>query len=107
MSLWWLHQLAGYDIAYPNHSSPVPRRGDAGTFSGGGVGVEVVGRVAKQFGSRGFYAAVSVLFTPGNERRVGLSPAAEDVWYRSQGWLAGATTGVSLGLDLAGATGEC
>jgi hypothetical protein len=69
--------------------------------------VDAVGRVAKQFGSRGYYATVSVQFSPGGERRVSLDPAAEDAWYRSQGWLTAATDGVSFGLNLAKVCGEC
>ncbi len=69
--------------------------------------MDAVGRVAKQVGARGFYASVSVCLTPGTGRNVTLSPAAEDDWQRSQGWSGAATDGVVLGLELAGASGDC
>jgi hypothetical protein len=62
---------------------------------------------SKQIGALGFYASVSVSFTPMGGRHVALSPAAEDQWQRSQGWLSAACTGVALGLELASTSGQC
>jgi hypothetical protein len=69
--------------------------------------VDAVGRVAKQIGGHGFYASVSVSLTPAAKGHVELAPAADDEWQRSQGWSGAAVAGVTLGLELAGASGRC
>jgi hypothetical protein len=69
--------------------------------------VDGVGLVAKQVGARGLYGSVSVSLAPGPGRNVTLSATAEVDGQRSQGWSSAAMDGVVLGLELAGASGDC
>jgi hypothetical protein len=72
-----------------------------------GTGVEAEGRVAKQVDGRGWYASVQLSLVPGGEREIALAPSAVDERQRSEGWLDAAAAGATLGLDLAGAGGQC
>jgi hypothetical protein len=71
------------------------------------TGVEAEGRVAKQVDGRGWYASVQLSLVPGSEREIALAPSAEDEWQRFTAWLDAAAAGATLGLDLAGAGGQC
>jgi len=68
--------------------------------------VNAVGRVAKQVGSRGYYASVSVSFTPATERSVTVATEATR-WQLPHGWSDAAANGAAIGMELAGACGSC
>lgn len=66
--------------------------------------METEGRVIRQVGGRGYYAAVGVVRTPdATGLRVVIDHQADDEWQRAQGWTAAAAAGAALGLELAGA----
>ena len=68
---------------------------------------EAEGRVAKQFGGRGWYATVRLSLVPAAGREVVAVPSAADGWQLGEGWLEAAAAGTAVGLELAGATGRC
>jgi hypothetical protein len=69
--------------------------------------VEAEGRVAKQVGGCGYFAAVRVRLDPGASAPVALEPAAVSDYDRGSGWGEAASIGAALGLSLCGAVGRC
>ena len=69
--------------------------------------MEAEGRVAKQVGGCGYFAAVRVRLDPGAAGRAYLEPATVSDYDRGSGWGEAATVGADLGMSLCGASGMC
>ena len=69
--------------------------------------MEAEGRVAKQVGSRCYFAVVRVRFNSGPPGPVAVDPNTISDYHRGSGWDEAAVVGAGLGLALSGTGGTC